>query len=459
MRKGYVTVFFAIAIYICMSLFIGLMYGARESAVRAKAKEAAEVSIRSVFAEYQKELWEEYNLIFVDATYGYDTDSLILPEEHYVAYLNENFDEGGFSLTGGKDLLKISASFAETDEIRLATDNGGAAVRTQAVNFMKHKYGVAYFESLYESFEEYEATFEEASESEEFAEEIIDSPVLEEWKEAYGDTILGEKEVSLLSTLRLVLSDTSDVSGANVNKKVLVSGRTLNAGNSTAYKGSDITDNLFFKEYLLEYTNNYLNRNKDTVLSYETEYLIAGKGVDSHNLESVVNRLLLTREVMNMAALKKDEQRMQAIKIFSTIITSTILKPDLEPALEASVVSLWSFAESTDDVKLLLKGKKIPFMKTPDEWRTSMKGILSGNKEDAYENGLSYNDYLRIFVSTTDAVTLTKRFMDLCELNVRKWTEDDRFRLDFCFDRWAVTAYLQSDYGYRYTIKRLYDME
>ena len=453
------TVFFAIAIYICMSLFIGLMYGARESAVRAKAKEAADASIRSVFGEYQKELWKEYNLIFVDATYGYDTDSFILPEEHYIGYLNENFDEGGFSIIKGKDLLKISASFAETDEIRLATDNTGAAVRTQAVNFMKHKYGLAYIQNLYDAAQEYEAVYEEVSEAGEIAEELPDSPVLEEWKESYGDTILGEKDVSFLSTLRLVIKDVSDVSGVKVNKNALVSGRALNKGNSSAYKTSDLTDNLFFKEYLLEYTNNYLSSKKDTALSYETEYLIAGKDVDSHNLESVVNRLLLTREVMNMAALKKDEKRMNTIRILSTIVTTAILKPELAPELEASLISLWSFAESVGDVKLLLRGKKVPFMKSEDEWQTSLRGFFSDEKKDGYESGLTYRDYLRAFVTVSDTETLTERFMDLCELNVRKWTGKEGFRLDFCFDRWVVTAYLQSEFGYQYTIKRQYDLE
>ncbi len=459
MRKGYVTVFFAIAIYICMSLFIGLMYGARESAVRARAGEAAEVSIRSVFGEYQKELWKEYNLIFVDATYGYDTDSFILPEEHYIGYLNENFDEGGLALLSGKDLLKISASFAETDEIRLATDNAGAAVRAQAVNFMKHKYGLAHIQNLFEATQGYEAVYEEVSEAQEPAEELPESPVLEEWKEAYGDTILGDKDVSLLSSLRLVIKDVSDISGVQLNKNALVSGRALNKGNSTACKKSDLTDNLFFKEYLLEYTNNYLNKEKDTVLSYETEYLIAGKDVDSHNLESVVNRILLTREVMNMAALKKDEKRMNTIKIFSQVVTGAILKPELAPALEASVVSLWSFAESVGDIKLLLQGKKVPFMKSEDEWQTSLRGFFSKEKKEGYERGLTYRDYLRMFVAMADTETLTKRFMDLCELNVRKWTERDGFRLDFCFDRWVVTAYLQSEFGYQYTIKRQYDLE
>ena len=68
-------------------------------------------------------------------------------------------------------------------------------------------------------------------------------------------------------------------------------------------------------------------------------------------------------------------------------------------------------------------------------------------------------DYLRMFVAMADTENLTKRFMDLCELNVRKWTERDGFRLDFCFDRWVVTAYLQSEFGYQYTIKRQYDLE
>lgn len=458
MKKGYVTVFFAIAIYICMSLFIGLMYGARENAIRARAREASDVSIRSIFAEYQKELWEEYNLLFVDATYGYDTDSFILPEEHYVGYLNENFDEGGFSLAGGKDLLKLSASYAETDEIRLATDNDGAAIVAQAANFMKHKYGIAYIQTLFDAFEGYGTAIEDVSWQEE-PEELSDSPVLEEWKEAYGDTILGKKDVSFLSALRLVLKDVSDLSGVMVNRNVLAGKRPLNKGNSLINSTSDLTDNLLFYEYLIEYTNNYLNKEKDTVLSYETEYLIAGHDVDSHNLEGVVNRMLATREAMNIATLKNDESRMNTVRIFSKIVATAILKPELASAIEVTAVSLWSFVESIGDVKLLLKGKRVPLIKTSEEWRSSLRGFFSNENDDGYESGLTYTDYLRVFVMMTNKATLSRRFMDLCELNVRKWTENEGFRLDFCFDRWSVTAYIQSEYGYQYTVKKHYDME
>lgn len=459
MKKGYVTVFFSIAIYLCLSLFIGLMYGARESAIRARAKEAAEVSLRSVFGEYQKELWQEYNLIFVDATYGYETDSFILPEEHYVGYLNENFDEGGVPFLGGRDLLKLEAYYAETDEIRLATDNDGAAIRAQAVNFMKHKYAVGYIESLYESTATYEATFDVVSDREEIAEEVLESPVFEEWQDAYGSMLTEEKEVSLLSTLRLVCKDVNNISGTSIDGTRLVSGRALNKGNSKNDKEFDLADNLFFKEYLINYTNNYLNDEKDTVLSYETEYLIAGKKTDSHNLEAVVNRLLLTREAMNMASLYKDEERIDAVRSFAEVATAAVLQPELAPALEAAIVSIWSFAESVKDVKPLLNGGKVPLIKTHDEWRTTLRDIFKIGKEEEYDSGLAYKDYLRIFIDLTDSKTLTKRFCDICELNVRKWTDNERFRLDYCFDKWAVTAYLESEYGYGYTLKRQYDVE
>ncbi|MBR6308542.1 MAG: hypothetical protein IKR39_08015 [Lachnospiraceae bacterium] len=459
MKKGYVTVFFSIAIYLCLSLFIGLMYGARESALRARTREAAEVSLRSVFGEYQKELWQEYNLIFVDATYGYETESFILPEEHYVGYLNENFDESGTALLGGKDLLKLSTYYAETDEVRLATDNNGAAVRAQAINFMKHKYAVGYIEELFESTEEYEASFSLVSSQEEISEEVLDSPVFEEWKEAYGEVFTKERDVSLLSTLRLVCKDADNLSGISVDKTRLCSQRSLNQGNSKDNKEFDLADNLFFKEYLIEYTNNYLKDDKDTVLSYETEYLIAGEQTDSHNLEAVVNKLLLARQAMNMAALYKDEERINAVRGISEVVAAATTQPELAPALEASIVSIWSFAESLKDVKTLLNGGKVPLFKTPDEWRTTIKDIYKVGKEEEYDNGLSYTDYLRIFVNLVDTKALTKRFMDICELNVRKWTDNERFRLDYCFDKWAVTAYVQSEYGYQYTIKRQYDME
>ena len=239
----------------------------------------------------------------------------------------------------------------------------------------------------------------------------------------------------------------------------LVSGRSLNKGNSKNDKEFDLADNLFFKEYLINYTNNYLNEEKDTVLSYETEYLIAGKKTESHNLEAVVNRLLLTREAMNMASLYKDEERINAVRSFAEVATAAVLQPELAPALEAAIVSIWSFAESVKDVKTLLNGGKVPLIKTHDEWRTTLRDIFKIGKEEEYDSGLAYKDYLRIFIDLTDSKTLTKRFCDICELNVRKWTDNERFRLDYCFDKWAVTAYLESEYGYGYTLKRQYDVE
>ncbi|MBR5355799.1 MAG: hypothetical protein IK121_02640, partial [Lachnospiraceae bacterium] len=151
MRRGYITVFFAIAISLCLSLILALVYGVRESAIRQKIKESADVCIRSTFAEYQRELWENYNLIFVDSGYGSKTPGPILSEEHFKNFMNKNFNENPMVVMGGKDFLSLECTDVESMEIRYATDEMGKAIVNQGVNWMKYKYGINDLMYLYET--------------------------------------------------------------------------------------------------------------------------------------------------------------------------------------------------------------------------------------------------------------------------------------------------------------------
>ena len=60
MKKGYVTVYFAIVLAVCMSLFLSMVYAVRENALRMRSKEASDVSMNSAFAEYVKTLFDDY---------------------------------------------------------------------------------------------------------------------------------------------------------------------------------------------------------------------------------------------------------------------------------------------------------------------------------------------------------------------------------------------------------------
>lgn len=466
MRKGYITVYFSIVLLVCMSLFIGLIYGARENAIRVKIVETADTAIRSSFGEYEKELWKRYNLIFVDAADGYETNSLIIPEDHLINCFNENFDEEMFGLFGGRDLLKLHCYDVQTESIRFATDDGGAPVYRQAVDFYSKSHGIGYLEEIFEEVNEAEENglFDETLEVslDETVEELEkkDAPVLKEWTKAANEAIFEEKELSTLSTLKIVLKDISGLSKVSLNKNTFPEARECNVGNFETDENFGITNDLIFKEYVLAYCGNYLSENTDTVLKYESEYLIKGNTKDTENLEGVVNRLLIIREAANMETLISDSEKMSEIKAFAETLTGILLAPEAEPELETLIIALMAFTESICDVRILLDGEKVPLIKTPDQWKTSMADIFTGNTARAgYEEGLSYKDYLRMFLYFIDTKTVLNRFLNICEANVRKDTDNNSFRLDNCFDAWEVTAYITSDFGYSYTVTRKMKME
>ena len=89
-NEGYVTVFFTVSIALIMSLFIGMFYSARENAIRMRTVAVADTAMTSIFAEYNKQLWEQYGLVFVDASYMTDSTGMKLyPYQRYLMELRE----------------------------------------------------------------------------------------------------------------------------------------------------------------------------------------------------------------------------------------------------------------------------------------------------------------------------------------------------------------------------------
>ena len=70
MRKGYITVFLTLSLTLILSLVFTVIEGARISAIRMKFECVADIGMNSVLAEYHRELLEQYELLFVDMSYG-----------------------------------------------------------------------------------------------------------------------------------------------------------------------------------------------------------------------------------------------------------------------------------------------------------------------------------------------------------------------------------------------------
>lgn len=442
------------------------MYGVRENALRMRAKEVISIGMNSAFGEYCRPLWNRYGLIFTDAGFSGEAESMILPEEHLRIVMNENFDEGAFGLLGGKDLLKLSCSFTDSVGVRFATDNGGEAIRKQAVRFMKDRFDISYIEKLYEIVADYEEySFSENQmdmEKQTALSEIGDKQndiALKELVDQAGEAVTNDGKTGFLSTLKMVVPDPKALSTISVDLSMLAGSRDKNEGNLIANQSENLADKLFFREYLMTKCPYYMGGPDSKTMKYQIEYLIAGKKSDISNLETVVNRILLIREAANLYSLCKDSSKQAVVQTASTALAYLIVQPELKDAIASLINCIWSYAESVKDLKRLLAGGKVPFVKTEDEW---VSGFVL-NKDDADKTetskGLEYTDYLRLLLYLNNTEVLTERFVNLVELEIRAETENDGFRMDYCFDAWEVNAYVRSGFGYSYCVHGYKDME
>ena len=70
--RGYLTVYLALAMTAILSLILVLIMGVRRNTVRCEAEIAYDNSMQSVLAEYHREMWKKYDLLYIDTSYGSD---------------------------------------------------------------------------------------------------------------------------------------------------------------------------------------------------------------------------------------------------------------------------------------------------------------------------------------------------------------------------------------------------
>ena len=82
------TIYLALSLTAVLSLCVLLIEGARMNGARFMAEYSLDVGMNSVLAEYHKELLEQYDVFFVDTSYGTDLPSIYNTAEHLQKYIN-----------------------------------------------------------------------------------------------------------------------------------------------------------------------------------------------------------------------------------------------------------------------------------------------------------------------------------------------------------------------------------
>lgn len=157
----------------------------------------------------------------------------------------------------------------------------------------------------------------------------------------------------------------------------------------------------------------------DSFFKYELEYILAGKASDEGNLKSTRNRIITIREAMNIAYINKNPQ----MRDLALTIAELISSPAAAPATQQALIAAWAYAESVNDYRLLVHGKKVPLMKDDDSWAVNLKSIITNPNleyiDKNNEKGNTYNEYLQAMIFLTNKDNRLLRMMDLIEINMK----------------------------------------
>ncbi len=475
-QKGYLTVYMALMLAVLLPLCFALIEGVRYWAMRAEAECVTDIGMNSIFAEFHRELYRQYNLFAIDVSYGTERATVHNTQQHLYEYLDRNFSCEDLFLNRWlyRDFLGLAVQNVGVDMAALYTDEGGTVFRARAVEAVKSDMGLDLLESLKEwmttievqGFCDRSVADEKAAVDAEFqAYDGMRKQISEkEWFIVHVDNpTQGLEAKRNQGILKNVIEDTEALSARRIDESSLVSGRMqrkeLSQGNCDSLKPSDLdgaVERFLFQEYLMNYMGHYGRSDDTNALLYQMEYLIAGQEQDVENLRKVAERLCALREAANAAYLFSSGEKCAVAETLSVAITTLLMIPEAADLLKTSLLLGWAYAESLYDVKTLLGGGRIPLMKSDATWHYGLEFALAIEKPDnqSADQGLSYEDYLRIFAMMVNEDTLTIRAMNMVEADIRLTAGNAAFRLDACCDRLRAKVQVGSGYGYHFELIR-----
>lgn len=486
--SGYLTVFLAIILALLLPLCLTLIEGARIRAIYFEAECVTDIGINSIFAEYHRELFEQYNIFAIDCSYGTVYSGKSNTEQHLKEYLDRNMSYDNVFLSDFiyRDFVGIYMNEAELTKILFLSDYEGAAFRKCAADAIKDDTGIELLEQLKEWLSvvrsegldtrnvgeekhnldvRIEELVDEAQSDDE-TEIIREDGTIEIVTESYEPY---ESPTEVLETkrsdgvLKYVVDNVDELSEKALDSKNLFISRAqagnVSQGNISMTGKSmlqQIEERFLFQEYLLEYMGHYGNESADNALEYQIEYLIAGNTADLENLRSVANKLCLMREAANAIYIFSDETKCAEAELLASVIAALVQAPDIEPLLKDSILFGWAYAESLYDIRTLFSGGKVPLIKDEETWHYNLQGALAADDSEAKkcDDGLSYADYLRIFMFLTDDNILIGRAMNMVEADIRLTEGNEAFRLDACISEAEIKVGINSAYGYSCEVLR-----
>lgn len=445
--KGSVTAFLSLVMILIVVFIVECMDAASIQVAKNYRRTDMNRAIESVFAEYQRDLLEEYEIFSIDGTYesgAYTEQNLI---DRLIYYGADGMEQ-------------------RIDKIQLLTDDEAQGFEEQIMRYMEHKYGLDIFESklsqteIWQQHHSYEEKYRsEYREHEKNLSNILDANEVSLPPDHNPIDKVGNLKKK--SVLDLVMPADRSVSQKLVDVSALVSGREKNQGRGQfqskgAYFGA--ASKMMLGEYLLEHFSSAITKEPKGALDYELEYIYAGKASDRENLKEVLKKLLLVRLASNYSYLQSSASKKSEAKAVSLALCSAALLPEAAEVTAQVVLACWAYGESIVDLRSLLKSGHVPLKKDDNSWQLSLSGLMNFEENERIsdgkdnQSGWDYNDYLRMLLYLANKTKMKYRALDIIELNLHKIKGATFFRADAC----VVKVDIESDctirnrYHYRF---------
>lgn len=470
--KGEITVFLSLALVILVSVLFTVIGAARSHAAAFQTECVADMAMQSVLAEYNRELLEQYDLLFTDIGYGTEESGYVLLERHLLGYMEENFHMEGTFFSGEiKDLLCLSAVSAAITEAAGAADGDGMVLERAAVDYMRDRYGmeISYMTEIYAMADTVRkenflgTAMEEKRLENERKIDSVDTTVEDEDGKKHkipvnnpADNVNSRRGSSGILKM---MTEKKGISDKEIDSNDYLSHRTGRERDGFLFGETEVTaaEDLLFQKYLMEKCGSYTQEKGGAGLTYEMEYLLAGKNTDRENLRSVVDRLLIIREAANFVYLLSDSGKMAEAEGLAVTLSAVILFPELKDLVKLSILIGWAYAESVNDVRILLSGGRVPLLKSSGSWRMDLKNAMKLNLDDAQEDcgeGFTYEGYLHALLAVMNRQERNMRFMDIVEMNIRQTEGNRGFRMDNCIQAFTAELHTCGIGGQTYMLTR-----
>lgn len=218
-----------------------------------------------------------------------------------------------------------------------------------------------------------------------------------------------------------------------------------------------ISDTVLFHAYLMTHFTNYLEGNENGALSYEQEYLIAGKKTDEQNLASVAMRICAIRTILHFTSLYTDSARKAPVELAALAACGAIGLPALKSLVVFAMLFAWALEEAMVDTAAILLGKKVALYPGKNGGSINFSETVMFSKSFVHKKaeqkksvtglGFGYKEFLHLFMFLTSRDNKMYRAADLIQENLRK-TYSDEFRMNRCV--WEVW-YRVDGKRYRYS--------